>query len=340
MSASVLPTIDRLTLGDDGDGAEVSIHEAADLFPHEELLRLDDGTPLPPQLAELRALLQLHSSVGNATEATALPPEGGTSDESEETTARLAELAAAKAEMLRDCLLDFDESMLILHDKLLDHEALCKRLQAARRRNRVVPAGKLLYDEAVTFDDDDDGGGGGSGSGGGRPAPPRSQQQRVDDDDDDECFDLSDLLKAERPGGAGPQRAKVGTERTSASDRRAPPSRTGGGGADGGDGGDGCVGGPELAGEDEEALEQKVIASRHQIKTWLKALEEGKTDLPPRPHAALPARELGGDVPRVAPSVAAGGALPPVRPPPKAKESSFSMRLRKNAATWSQKTLR
>ena len=50
-----MSTLDRLTLsGDDGDGGEDHVFE----MPEEELLRLDDGTPLPPELTELRSLLR------------------------------------------------------------------------------------------------------------------------------------------------------------------------------------------------------------------------------------------------------------------------------------------
>ena len=42
----------------------VSMDESAlDGLPEEELLRLDDGTPLPVELAELRTLLTLQASV-------------------------------------------------------------------------------------------------------------------------------------------------------------------------------------------------------------------------------------------------------------------------------------
>ena len=90
-------------LGDDGNENEES-GMLAD-FPEEELLRLDDGTPLPAQLTELRSLLQLHA-LAASTEIVA-------PDDDPDAAERLAELAATKAEMLRDCLLDFDEGLLL-----------------------------------------------------------------------------------------------------------------------------------------------------------------------------------------------------------------------------------
>ena len=39
--------------------------------------------------------------------------------------------------------------MLFLHDKLLEHEALCRRLAVLRRKHSVKPAGRSHFDEAV-----------------------------------------------------------------------------------------------------------------------------------------------------------------------------------------------
>ena len=95
--------VDRLTLDDEG-----AAHEEFSLadFPEEELLRLDDGTPLPAALTELRSLLNLHAA------AAAEPVVQ--SDDDPEAAARLAAIAASKADMLRDCLLDFDEGLLLI----------------------------------------------------------------------------------------------------------------------------------------------------------------------------------------------------------------------------------
>ena len=50
----------------------VSMDESAlDGLPEEELLRLDDGTPLPVELAELRTLLTLQASVAGEADLTA-----------------------------------------------------------------------------------------------------------------------------------------------------------------------------------------------------------------------------------------------------------------------------
>ena len=190
--------VDRLTL--DEDGTEHELQSALAEFPEEELLRLDDGTPLPAALTELRSLLQLHAA---ATSEPVVEPD----DDDPQAAARLAELAATKADMLRDCLLDFDEGMLLLHDKLLDHEQLVKRLTAVRKRNVAVPAGKFAYDEAVSFDDDDDGAPGAATS---SSASSGRQAAKGGDSDDDDLFDLSDLLRAEGPGGAGPSKKQGG----------------------------------------------------------------------------------------------------------------------------------
>ena len=200
--------LDRLTLNEDG-----SDHEEAGVLteiPEEEMLRLDDGTPLPAELSELRALLQLHS-------ATAAEAQPNADADDPEQAAQLAALASAKADMLRDCLLEFDEGMLLMHDKLLDHEALVKRLHEVRKTKTVKLAGRVDYDEAID----------------------------VGDDDDDD-LSLADLLAVDLPGGAGGRSSDNGA---AADDR-----------------------------EDEELLDQRVSASRQQIKSWVRALEEGKKE--------------------------------------------------------------
>ena len=100
----------------------------------------------------------------------------------------------------------------------------------------------------------------------------------------------------------------------------------------------------EVGEEDEETLDQKVVASRQQIKTWLRALEEGKQKALPPSHALAGvaggpdrSRILKG-LPGGAAAVDGGAALPPVRPPPKKESSAARLRLR--TSEWSQKTLR
>ena len=309
-------SIDRLTLDESTSNYTESSMLAG--IPDEELLCLDDGTPLPAELTELRSLLQLHSAFAGDD----APPEPEPSDDDPDAASRLAEIASAKADMLRDCLLDFDEGMLLLHDKLLDHERLVKRLDALRRRQRAVPAGRLAYDEAVAFD--------------------------ADDDDDDDEIDLSDLLAADLPGGARSSGAKKAAAKSSS-------SGSGGAAAAAEDDDE-----PHVEEEDEETLDQRVSTSRQQIKAWVRALEEGKqppnkantskpppdspTQAPSPPQGARPPQQptrmpllskaagIGGGAP---PSIAGRAALPPVKPPPpKARETSYSMRLRANTATW------
>ena len=65
------------------------------------------------------------------------PPAVVQSDDDPEAAARL-DRRGPKADMLRDCLLDFDEGLLLLHDKLLDHESLVKRLNAVRKRKTAI----------------------------------------------------------------------------------------------------------------------------------------------------------------------------------------------------------
>ena len=116
-------------------------------LPAEELLRLDDGTPLPPELAELRTLLQVHASLAGVVG-------GGGDDDDDE---RLRALQEAKAEKLRDCLMLFDDFVLFLHDRVLDHEALVRRVTALRKRGSAKPAGRMRFDEAIELGDDGDG---------------------------------------------------------------------------------------------------------------------------------------------------------------------------------------
>ena len=116
-----------------------------DGVPEEELLRLDDGTPLPVELAELRTLLTLRASVA-----------GDQADMSDCADAEsLAALRREQAAGLRDCLMGFDDSILFLHDLLLDHERLCRRMQAVRRKHAVRPAGSSRFDEAVEIGDEE-----------------------------------------------------------------------------------------------------------------------------------------------------------------------------------------
>jgi len=275
--------VDRLTL--DESGASETLNELDHELPEEELLRLDDGTILPHALAELRALLQLHQA---SSSEPVLFDEAASTD-NPECTARLAALAEAKAEALQDLLLGFDEGILLLHDKLLDHEALCRRLDLLRRQQRATPARPAAaYDEACCFDDDDD--------------------------DDESALELGDLLKLDGPAGVDSGSGGNGSGLTLES-----------GAADGGE-------------EDEEALDQRVAASRQQIKTWLRALEQGKREPAARMGMAasgLADRHAGMSPPAATAMTAA--ALPPVRPPPRARQSSYSVRLRSTTHQWGAK---
>ena len=299
--------VDRLTLDDEG-----AAHEEFSLadFPEEELLRLDDGTPLPAALTELRSLLNLHAA------AAAEPVVQ--SDDDPEAAARLAAIAASKADMLRDCLLDFDEGLLLLHDKLLDHESLVKRLNAVRKRKTAIPAGRFAYDEAVSFDDED--GDENSGGANGQPAPtasssaePRSAaiSAAAADDSDDDLLDLSDFLRATGPGGAGPRKEDgggAGDGGGGGTKKKKTEEEEGGNGGGGGHRVTVLLEGAERGAaatareaaaaiaqetpddtqdaamaqadelEDEETLDQKVMESRRQIKSWLRALEEGSAN--------------------------------------------------------------
>lgn len=162
-------SMDRLRIDEHGASTE-EIDTPAEI-PDEELLRLDDGTPLPPELSELRALLELHTSFASEEASSA-----DTSDDPEHA-AQLAAIASAKINMLRDSLLAFDEGLLLLHDKLLDHERLVRQLAAVRQQSKAaMPAGKVAFDEAIELND-----------------------AAAEDD----AIGLNDLLAAEAPGGAG-----------------------------------------------------------------------------------------------------------------------------------------
>jgi len=284
--AGLLPRVDRLTL-DGAEPVEVQDEEADVEMPEEELLRLDDGTRLPAELAELRTLLELHS--------TSSVFDGDDVDDASRN--QMAALQVAKAEALRDCLLGFDEGILLLHDKLLDHEALCKRLDMLRKCKRAAPVGKFRYDEEVVFDDD---------------------AANAVGHSEDSALDLSDLLSIDTPGGVvsdGRGGAAVKATTDSAEDD---------------------------ADDQEEALDQRVAASRQQIKAWLRALEEGKHEKAPtgRVAAAIEGRAAaaaegrpGGPIIARAPT-----ELAPVVPPPRARQSSFSHRLRAQTMQWNARS--
>ena len=105
---------------EEGHGdADDEIDEA--LLPAEELLRLDDGTTLPPELAEFRALLTLQAQL--LAEEAAQPRAAGDGDDALDA---YGALRVAKLSHVRDCLLEFDDAVLFLHDRLLDHERMCR----------------------------------------------------------------------------------------------------------------------------------------------------------------------------------------------------------------------
>ena len=272
-TSSFATRVDRLTLEDGVGPVEVQGEEDPVEMPEEEMLRLDDGTLLPPEITELRTLLALHSLDSSAG------PSDVDVDADPERREMYAALSAAKADALRDCLLGFDEGLLLLHDKLLDHEALCKRLEQVRRRKRIAPVGTYRYDEAVSFDD--------------------GLAANSDAEDDD--FALSDFLHADAPGGAG---GEAGARKSAENDGVSDPD----------------VGESNPEDEDEEALDQRVATSRQQIKVWLRALQEGKS-------TQSSTKE----------SLSRGPALRPVIPPPKARQSSYSSRLRSTTSHYSAK---
>ena len=136
---------------------ETAEEEELDL-PKEELLRLDDGTPLPEELTELRALLQLQATfVSRRDEA---DTDGEDEPDARERCDRLAALRQQQRQHLNECLLGFDDSVLFLHARLLEHEKLERRVRALRRRKQAVPAGRFRYDEGFECGDDDSDGGG------------------------------------------------------------------------------------------------------------------------------------------------------------------------------------
>ena len=278
-TARLVPRVDRLTI-DEGYVEEVHGEDDAVEMPDDELLRLDDGTPLPVELAELRSLLELHSLAGATDEDDMIAVDDASGRK------LLDEIAAAKADALRDCLLGFDEGILLLHDKLLDHEAMCKRLDAMRRRKRIMPAGRNRYDEAVAVIDEDDDGSGGP---------------------EDSELELGAMLSMDAPAGAteAPGRSRLGGNGEHLAAEPAEP-----------------------ADDNEEALDQRVASSRQQIKAWVRALEEGKRERAPQGSALGGVRGLN--------CVGSIAVLPPVVPPPRARQSSYSQRLRLNAARYSQ----
>lgn len=85
----------------------------ADDAESDEQLHLDDGTPLPPELADFRTMLQLARAAAVEAAEPAISVD-------------LAALRQQKASEMRDCLMAFDDAVVFLHDRLLDHEALCR----------------------------------------------------------------------------------------------------------------------------------------------------------------------------------------------------------------------
>ena len=72
---------------------------------------------------------------------------------------RLHALQTMKADYVTDCLMAFDESILFLHDKVLDHERLVKRLADMQKRKAVLPRGKSSrFDEAIELSDEEEDG--------------------------------------------------------------------------------------------------------------------------------------------------------------------------------------
>jgi len=122
---------------------------AAGLDAADELLRLDDGTPLPPELSEIRSLMLLKSELEGAPAA-----EPSAEENSSPAAARLVALQAQKAAHVADCLLAFDDASLFLHERVLEHERLVERLSALRRRGQTKRAApQRAFDEAFEADD-------------------------------------------------------------------------------------------------------------------------------------------------------------------------------------------
>lgn len=78
------------------------------------------------------------------------------SDDSRSFSSRLHALHAMKAECVGDCLMEFDESLLFLHDKVLDHERLVRKLAELRTLRAVRPLSKCRFDESFVVSDDED----------------------------------------------------------------------------------------------------------------------------------------------------------------------------------------
>ena len=214
--------------------------EAEEGLPTEELLRLDDGTVLPAELAELRSLLQLQATLlAPVPDDDLLLDDEEPSEDELRSKAKLHALHTVKAEYVTDCLMAFDECLLFLHDKVLDHERLVKQLADLRKQKMVRPSGRCRFDESVCVSDDED-------EDAGRSAIAHAQP---------DVNDLRALLAedADEPGAfcdakeSGPSSARRATEGTDLTD-------------------------------DEELLDQKVVESRQQIKNWVRALEEGSRD--------------------------------------------------------------
>ncbi|KAL1520718.1 hypothetical protein AB1Y20_022287 [Prymnesium parvum] len=226
------------------------LEEEEDGLPPEELLRLDDGTLLPPELTEIRSLLQLQASLlshSPSDEEGLFVPEAGLSEDELQRTAKLHALHAMKAEYVADCLLGFDEGLLFLHDKVLDHERLVRKLSEVRKRKAVRPVGKCRFDESFYVSDEEDNG-----------SSSKDQRSRVEERAApmDEMRELL-AMDADDPGSWCD---------ANVSDQR-----------------EGDAAGKALAGtmdssEDEEVIDQKVAESRQQIKSWVRALEVGSRE--------------------------------------------------------------
>lgn len=130
-----------------------------------------DGITLPPELAQLRSLLELRAkhqlelritrAQRQAAGCSAAPERAADgaragpypADDAPVPSRRELELLEAKASFVDVCLLDFPESLLFLHELLLDHEQLLTRLEGARRRATAFPAGYQRWDEGYDADD-------------------------------------------------------------------------------------------------------------------------------------------------------------------------------------------
>merc|ERR1712087_550549 len=101
--------------GVEGEVSTVEVEDELECLPDEELLRLDDGPPLPSELTEFRTLLQMQTAL--IAEAAADKEPGGSP---------ISAFRMKKMEQIRDCLDEFDDSVIFLHDRLLDHERMCR----------------------------------------------------------------------------------------------------------------------------------------------------------------------------------------------------------------------